>query len=124
MTMEVLKTTVGYALKQLFPGNIAFTIASFLVESDEERTAKAKIKWWYESLTHYELKGKKPSFERYKKNLRYGPYGVYSYGTEVIELNWKNRTAKRLGKWSKTTSRHMKYAIKNLADTWGFKEIK
>ena len=48
--MEILKTTVGHALKQLLPENMVFTIASFLVESDEERTAKAKIKWWYESL--------------------------------------------------------------------------
>ena len=65
-----------------------------------------------------------PSFERYTKNLKYGPFGVYSYGFEVIELNWKNRTAKRLGKCSETTTRHMNYAIKNLADTWDFTEIK
>ena len=29
MTMNVLKTTVGHILEQLFPENMAFTIASF-----------------------------------------------------------------------------------------------
>ena len=54
----ILKTTIGHHLQQLFPENVAFIIASFVEESDEERTAKAKIKWWYESLTHYELKAR------------------------------------------------------------------
>ena len=35
--MEVIKTTVGYAIKHLFCDNIAFTIASFLVEDPEEK---------------------------------------------------------------------------------------
>ena len=35
--MEVIKTTVGYALKQLFTDNLAFTIAAFLVEDQEEK---------------------------------------------------------------------------------------
>ncbi len=61
-----------------------------------------------------------PSFERYTK--KYGPFVVYSYGTEVIELNWEQRTAKRLGRWSPTTSRHMNYATQNLKYTWGFKK--
>ena len=37
MTMEVMKTTVGHALKQLFIDNIAFTIAAFLVEDPGEK---------------------------------------------------------------------------------------
>ena len=37
MTMNVLKTTVGHILEQLFPENMAFTIASFLVEDLEEK---------------------------------------------------------------------------------------
>ena len=42
MTMEILKTTVGHALKQLFPENVAFTIASFLVEDPEEQKRKTQ----------------------------------------------------------------------------------
>ncbi len=37
MTMEVIKTTVGHAITQLFTDNVAFTIASFLVEDPEEK---------------------------------------------------------------------------------------
>ncbi len=76
---------------------------------------------FYETLMHYEVKGKRPSFDKYKNNLRYGDESVYSYGTEVIESDWERRTAKRLGWWSKTTSRHQNYAITNLSDTWDFR---
>ncbi len=58
------------------------------------------------------MNGKMPSFERYTKNLKYSALGVYSYIAHVIELNWENEPAKRLGKWSKTTTRHMNYGIK------------
>ena len=34
---HIMKTTVGYALKQLFTDNVAFTIASFLVEDPDEK---------------------------------------------------------------------------------------
>ncbi len=68
--MEIIKTIVGHHVLSLLTENVALSIAEFMVEGDGERTAKAKTKWWYESLTHYELKGKKPSFERYKKNLK------------------------------------------------------
>ena len=37
MTMEILRTTIGHILEQLLPENIAFTIASFLVEDLEEK---------------------------------------------------------------------------------------
>ena len=37
MTMSVMKTTVGYALGQLFTDNLAFTIAAFLVEDPDEK---------------------------------------------------------------------------------------
>ena len=36
--MEVIKTTVGHAIKQLFCDNIAFTIAAFLVEDLEKKS--------------------------------------------------------------------------------------
>ena len=63
--MEIINTIVGHNLLELFTENVAFSIAQFLVESDEVKTVKAKVKLWYESLTHYEIKGKTPSFERY-----------------------------------------------------------
>ncbi len=40
--LEVVKTIIRHHLTNLFPENVAFYIAAFLVESDEERTAKAK----------------------------------------------------------------------------------
>ena len=70
------------------------------------------------------MKGKKVKFDRYCKNLTYDSFFVYSYDTEVIQLNWKNRTAKRLGKWSSTTGTHMNYAIRMLTISYDFKEIK
>ena len=122
MTMNVLKTTVGYALKQLFPENLAFTIAAFLVEDPDEKiqTYKALCAAIYAKT----MKGKKIKFDRYCKNLRYDSFFVYSYDAEVIKLNWKHRTAKKLGKWSPTTTTHMNYAIRMLTISYDFKEIK
>ncbi len=39
---HVMKTTIGFALKQLFTDNIAFTIAVFLVEDPAEKTEEYK----------------------------------------------------------------------------------
>ena len=122
MTMEVIKTTVGHALKQLFIDNIAFTIAAFLVEDLEEKEEDYKA--MCAALYGKTMKGKKDKFDRYCKNLRYDAFFVYSYDTEVIKLNWKHRTALRLGKWSRTTSTHMNYAIRMLEICYNFKEIK
>ena len=122
--MNILQTTVGHHLSNLFVDNVAFNVAKLLEESEAEQAANAKRKMFYETLTHYEHKGKKPTFEKYKANLRHGAEGVYSYGTEVIALDWERRTAKRLGWWSRTTAKHQNYAIQNLSDTWGFNEIK
>ncbi len=99
--------------------NVAFIIAKCLEEGEAEKAANAKRKTFYESLAHYEVKGKRPPFDKYKKNLRYGFAGVHSYGSEEIESDLDLRTAKRLGRWSRTTSKHQNYAIKNLAYTWG-----
>ena len=122
MTMEVIKTTVGHALKQLLPENMAFTIASFLVEDQEEKEEDYKA--LCATLYGKTMKGKKDKFLRYCKNLRYDSFFVYSYDTEVIKLNWKHRTAKKLGKWSPTTTTHMNYAIRMLTISYDFKEIK
>ena len=120
--MTVVKTTVGHGLKQIFTDNVAFTIASFLVEDIEEKMETYKL--MCASLYGKTMKGKKEKFDRYCKNLRYDSFFVYSYDTAVIKLNWKLRTAQRLGKWSQTTSRHMNYAMRLLDMSYDFKEIK
>ncbi len=49
--------------------NVAYNIAEFVAELVEESEAvteaNEKRKMFYETLTHYELKGKRPSFERH-----------------------------------------------------------
>ena len=120
--MEVIKTTVGHALKTLFIDNIAFTIAAFLVEDLEEKEEDYEA--MCASLYGKTMKNKKEKFDRYCKNLRYDSFFVYSYDTAVIKLNWKRKTALRLGKWSKTTSTHMNYSIRMLEMCYNFKEIK
>ena len=120
--MEVIKTTVGHALKHIFCDNIAFTIAAFLVEDPEEKEEDYKL--LCATLYGKTMKGRKDKFDRYCKNLRYDAFFVYSYDTAVIKLNWKHRTALRLGKWSRTTSTHMNYAIRMLTICYDFKEIK
>ena len=122
--MQVLKTIVGCHLKNMFPENVAFHIASFLVNDEEEERAKEEYKLMVDSLYVATKKGKKSKFLRYCKNLRYDSFFVYSYDTAVIQLNWRHQTAKRLGKWSQTTSTHMNYAIRMLEMCYNFKEIK
>ena len=122
MTMEILKTTVGHALNQLFPETIAFTIAAFLVEEPWEK--KEEYKALCASIYAKTMKGRKIKFDRFCKNLRYDAFFVYSYDIPVIQLNLKDRTAKRLGKWPPTTSTHMNYAIHMLTICYDFKEIK
>ncbi len=120
--MEVIKTTVGHALKTLFIDNIAFTIAAFLVEDLEKKSEEYTA--LCTNLYKITMKGKKMKFDRFCKNLRFDSFFVYSYDTAVIKLNWRHRTAQRLGKWSKTTSTHMNYAIRMLTISYDFKEIK
>jgi hypothetical protein len=119
--MEILKTTVGHHLSSWIPGNVALDIASFLVEDPEEIRRKKQYKAMVGGLYGMTQKGKKMKFDRYCKNLGYDVLGVYSY---IIQLNWKNRTAKRLGRWSKTTTGHTNYAIHMLNICYGFTEIK
>ena len=120
--MEVIKTTVGHALKTLFIDNIAFTITAFLVEDQEEKEEDYKA--LCATLYGKTMKGKKEKCLRYCKNLRYDSFFVYSYDTAVVKLNWRHRTAQILGKWSNTTSTHMNYAIRTLGLCYDFKEIK
>ncbi len=108
-------------MNQLLPENIAFTIAAFLVEDPWEKNEEYKA--LCAALYAKTMKGKKEKFDRYVKNLRYDAFFVYSYDTAVIKLNWKHRTAQRFGKWSRTTSTHMNYAIRMLTISYDFKEL-
>ena len=122
--MDTIKTIVCHHLLNMFPEGIAINIATFLEEDREEKRSREDYEAFYKTLLTADRKGKRKQFPRYGKNLRYGAFFVYSYSTEVIELNWKRKTAKRLGKWSQTTSRHMNYAIEMLKMCYDFKEIK
>ena len=122
--MQVLKTIVGHHLLNMFPENVAFHIASFLVEDEDKTRAEKAYTIMVDSLYKATMKNKKSKFLRYCKNLKYDMFFVYSYDTAVIQLNWRRKTAKRLGKWSKTTSTHMNYAIKMLTMSYNFKEVK
>ena len=128
--MDVSKSIVGEFLEHFLLETVSSTICEFLQMSDEEKIKYAKARMYYVTLEHYESKGKLPSFDRFKKNLKYGAEGVYSDGEEIIELNWPNRTLKRKNKFLidsklslKTIKKHQQYAIQQLQDTWDFSEI-
>ena len=120
--MKIMKTTVGHHLSDIFNEDIALNISTFLHDGEEGNRAREAYKSFYQELLTQ--KGKRFKFLRFCKNLRYDALGVYSYGLEVIRLDWKNRTAKRLGRWSPTTSTHMNYAKQMLGLCYEFKEIK
>ena len=83
----IMKTTVGHALKQLLPENVAFIISTFLVKDPEEN--KEEYKQLCATLYGTTMKGKNMTFLRYCENLRYDSFFVYSYDTDVIQLNWE-----------------------------------
>ncbi len=116
--------TIGALLRQRVPENVECVISTFLAEDPEEKRESELYKLMCASIYGKTLKGKKEKFDRYCKNLRYDAFFVYSYDTAVIKLNWKHRTAQRLGRWSQTTSTHMNYAIRMLEMSYDFKEIK
>ncbi len=57
--MEILKTTVGHHLKHMFPENVAFIIATFLVEDLYGNRAKEQYKAMLATLYGTTMKGKK-----------------------------------------------------------------
>ena len=123
--MEILRTTVGHHLSNMLPEGIAFAVAAFLEEGREEKKNREKFESWRGWVLTGERKGERREWPRYTGNLKYGEFFVYGHGIEVIEIDFKHRTVKRLGKWSRTTSTHMNYAIRNLTNEWaGFREIK
>ena len=58
------------------------------------------------------------------ENMKFDDEGVYSYKERIIELDWTKLTAKREGRRSFGNGKQQSYAIKELADNWGFTEIK
>lgn len=51
-------------------------------------------------------------FEKYKKNLKVKGDKVYSYNTHVATIDGPDLRV--LGYWSRTTSKHINYAAKEL----------
>jgi len=61
------------------------------------------------------------TFKKYKQNLRIvttseGDY-IQSYSTNVAKIDYATKTAKILGWWSMTTSKHINYASSQLGLT-------
>ena len=67
-------------------------------------------------------RGWKLKFARYYRNLRYDLDGIYSYGTRIAELNMLDKTIRKLGKWSITSTKHYNYAKNLLYTTYGLRE--
>ena len=120
----IVSLTMGALLKQRVPENVECIISTFLAEDPDEIRSRDLYKLLCASIYGKTLKGKRIKFDRFCKNLRYDAFFVYSYDTAVIQINLKDRTAKRLGKWSATTTRHMNYAIHMLEMCYDFTEIK
>ena len=121
---SIVCTTIALLMKQCVPENVECIISTFLAVDPDEIRSKELYKMMCASIYGKTKKGKRIKFDRYCKNLRYDAFFVYSYDTAVIQINLKDRTAKRLGKWSKTTSTHMNYAIRMLEMCYAFTEIK
>ena len=57
--MQVLKTLVGHHLLNMFPENVAFHIATFLVEDEEENSGQEQYKLMVANLYGATKKNKK-----------------------------------------------------------------
>ena len=68
-------------------------------------------------------KSKKLKLPRFERNLRYDLNGLYSFKTLIAELNFENKTIKRLGWWSMTSSTHYNWVCKYLREQFDFKVI-
>jgi hypothetical protein len=66
--MEIIKTTVGHHLTNLFPENVAFDIAAFLAEDPEERRGKEQYKATLAKLYAATKQGKNMKFVKYCKS--------------------------------------------------------
>ena len=59
---------------------------------------------------------------RYCKNLRLNSEGVYSYGTQIANLDLSEKSIQRIGYWSSTSSTHYHYAKNMLGSNYNFVE--
>ena len=78
---------------------------------------------FFENALTASNKGKFLKFPSYKANLRYNFDGLYSYNTKIAHINMLDRTIMMLGKWSRTSNAHYRYACNFLEDAYGFREI-
>ena len=69
-------------------------------------------------------KDKVLKFPRRQKNLRYNLNGLYSYNTNIADIDFLRRTITSKGKWSPTSTRHYNYVRNLLQDSYGFQELK
>ena len=109
----------------LFIDNVAFQIAEFLEMTEaQKRKYERRVKLCELTRRSFLRRGYRHAFDNYQKNLDFGDEGVYSYRIRIIQLDWIKLTAKREGRRSFGNSKQQSYAIKELADNWGFTEIK
>ena len=55
----------------------------------------------------------------YKQNLKVDNFFIYSYDTQVAEIDHIKKTVTILEWWSKTTSKHINY----VANTYGYEIV-
>lgn len=101
-----------------FPKDIFQYILSF-VPRDSEEYKEFKLKM-FKAMD----KGKRLRLPRFVRNLRYDVHGLYSYNTLISEIDWKNKAIKRLGWWSKSSSRHHNWFCEYMNELFGFSETK
>ena len=101
----------------MFPIDILKHIKSYIpIDSQEYKQFKDKV-------IGATIQGKRLKFTHFTLNLRYDSDGIYSYTTKIAELNLEDKTIKKLGWWSKTTSRHYNWTKKYLQKQYDFKEL-
>ena len=127
--MEVIKTLVGKHLANLFTENVAFKIAEFLEIAEEEikeaeRRYDRRMKICEYMRRSFLRRGSRHAFGNYTRNLRFDDEGICNYVIRIVELDWIKITVKREGRRSFGNSKQQSYATKELADDWGFTEIK
>ena len=109
----------------MFVETVASSIAELLEMTEAQKGKSVRRTGFYDTLHRYKIKrGWARYFDRYTKHPRYDDKDVDSYGTRVIELDLITLTAKRLGHWSRTTTKHQTYAIKEIAENRVFNETK
>ena len=54
----------------------------------------------------------KYSMPKYKQNLKVDNFFIYSYDTNVAEIDHIKKTVTKLGYWSVTTSKHINYVAR------------